>query len=295
MTVILLLLILMTAGPSRGASGGAGAAAFLDEGMGARWLGMGGAASAAAWDSTAAYWNPAGLTKQGPTVWQVGTMLSSSTLGRSSSAISGSCLTDRAGTWGLAWMRSSVSGLESVDDTGNITGKDSDTADALLLSWARPVIYQVRAGATVKFAREQLFGFSASGVTGDLGLLVQPFLEREFYLAGGIRNAGGTWRWSTGRSDRLARAFVGGASLRFWKDRILLAGDAVSRDGLPLEVAAGVEGWLFPELALRAGWGRESPAGGATYLWKPYELDYAFVWDGEDLGNSHRFSLLLHF
>jgi len=282
-------------GPAAGAERAVGAAVFLDEGMGARWLGMGGAATAAAWDSSASYWNPAGLTKQGPVVWQVGTTLSASTLGRTSSSLSGSYLTDRAGTWGAAWMRSSVSGLESVDDTGNITGRDSDTADTLLLSWARPILYQVRAGATVKFLREQLFGFSAAGLAADAGILLQPFVEREFYLAGTVRNAAGMYRWSTGRSDELARAFCGGAAVKLWKDRILLAADAVSRDGVPVEVSAGAEVWAFPEMALRAGWGRGSPAGGATYLWRPYELDYAFIWDKDDLGNSHRFSFLLHF
>ncbi len=38
-----------------------GGASYLQEGVGARWLGMGGAARAAVRDVTAGFWNPAGF------------------------------------------------------------------------------------------------------------------------------------------------------------------------------------------------------------------------------------------
>ncbi len=290
------LLLVMCVIAARDLSADVGAAAYLQEGLGARWLGMGGAARAAAWDVHAGTWNPAGLTYAGPVTWQVGSMLTVATLGRSSVSLSGSYLSDRAGAFGLSWIHHAVSGIERVDDVGTVTGTETSAEDAVLMSYGRRILYQVRAGATVKLLHQQLLGFSANGAAVDVGVLVQPLLSRELYLAVTGENLASTFAWETGVRNELTRAFAAGAAYRTFRDQVLLAADVVFRPApLGSSVHAGAEVWPYTEVAVRAGINDGRPSGGATYFWKPYELDYAFVWDQNRLGNRHQVSFLLHF
>lgn len=273
-----------------------GAAAYLERGIGARWLGLGGAARAAVGDVNAGFWNPAGLTRQGPVSWQVGSMLKSETFGRSTISLSGSHLTDRAGAFGLAWIRHTVTGLERVDDAGNVTGTESSAEDALLISYGQALLYQARAGVTVKLLHQQLLGFVASGAAVDAGLLVQPRLEHEFYAALTVTNLASAFQWETDARNRLRRAVAGAVAYWAFARRLLVAADVVSRPApAGVDLHAGAEVWPYREAALRVGLDDGRPAGGVTYFFKPYELDYAFTWDESRLGNVHQASLVLHF
>lgn len=291
-----ILLVVLSMFATDGLRAAVGAAAYLQEGLGARWLGMGGAARAAAWDVHAGYWNPAGLTRVGPVTWQVGSMLTLASLGRSAVSLSGSYLSDRAGAFGASWIHHAISGLERVDDVGNVTGTETSAEDAVLLSYGRALLYQVRVGTTVKLMRQQLLGFTANGAAVDVGVLVQPRLEQELFLAATIENLASVFTWETGARDELARAFAGGVAYQAWRDRVLLAVDVVSRPApVGTSVHLGAEVWPYPGVAFRGGLNDGHPAGGLTYFWKPYELDYAFLWESARLGNLHQVSLLLHF
>ena len=278
------------------AYGAVGAASYLNEGVGARWLGMGGAARAAARDVTAACWNPAGLAMQGPVEWQAGTMLGFADHGRSFGYLSGSWQTDRHGTFAASWIRYSVPGLERVDSAGVVGGTVTNLEDALILSLGKSLIYQVSAGASVKILRQELFDFKAYGSAVDLGLVIQPFLGREIHLAFTVENAVSRFKWETGTSDTLSRAFCGGLAVKTPAEKALFALDVVSRENKEdPELHFGAEYWAFTELALRAGLSDSRPTGGVTYFWKPYEFDYSFLWNEDDLGSAHQFSFLLHF
>ena len=273
-----------------------GAAAYLERGLGARWLGLGGAARAAVGDVHAGFWNPAGLTRQGPVAWQVGSMLSHGEFGRSTLSLSGSDLTDRAGAFGLTWMRQTISGLERVDEAGTVTGTESSAEDALLISYGGSLLYQARAGFTVKVLRQQLLGFAATGVAVDAGLLLQPRLEQEFYAALTVANLASTFKWETGARNSLRRGVAAAVAWWTFSRRLLVAADVVSLpDPAGVDLHVGAEVWPYREAAVRAGLDDGRPAGGATYFWKPYELDYAFTWDESRLGNVHQVSLVLHF
>jgi hypothetical protein len=292
--VLALLLVCLVSGGD--AAGSEGAASYLSEGLGARWLGMGGAARAAARDAYAGYWNPACLTAQGPAVWQAASMLTLSVLGRSTGSLAGSYLSDRMGAFGAAWIHREVGGLERVDGNGNVDGRESDAEDAILLSWASRIAYQARAGITVKVVHQDLLGFEANGASADFGFLLQPLLGRELFVALVAANAASAFAWETGARDELGREYALGLSYSAFRDRVLATWDAVYRrapEGLGIH--AGLEAWVIPEAAVRLGYDDGNPAGGATYFWKPYELDYAFTWDRQGLGDRHQISLLFSF
>lgn len=269
---------------------------WLEEGVGARWLAMGGAARAAACDVHAGYWNPAALSAIGAETWQVGSMLALQSLGRTTMSLSGACQTDRAGTFALTWIRRSVSGLERVDDQGAVTELESSAADALLASGGWAPHYQVRVGVTAKLLRESVFDAAATGFGADLGALFQPFLSEELWVAVTVENAAASVAWRDGATDTPARATGGGVAWRGWHDRLLLAADVVSRpDPGGVALHAGAECWAVPYAAIRAGWNDGHLTAGAAYVWKPYELDYAFNLDPDEIETRHQVSFLLHF
>src|SRR5688572_18363763 len=109
------LMILMISGRAWPATG---AAAYLRDGVGARWSGMGSAAIAAADDVHAVFANPAGLSRLGTVAWQAGSLYAFQDLERSTSSLSFAHQTDAWGTYALSWVHRSVGGLEFVDDAG---------------------------------------------------------------------------------------------------------------------------------------------------------------------------------
>lgn len=274
----------------------AGSAEWLEDGIGARWLGMGGAVRAVAGDVYAGSWNPAGLAAQGPEIWSVGSMVTVAALGRSIASLSVAHQSDRAGTFGLTWARRTITGLERVDDQGNVTETAAGADDLAAVSWGAAPLYQLRVGATLKVLHQQLFDFSSTGSAADAGLQFQPSLDADVVLGITVQNAVSFQKWNTGTTDAAARAFGAGAAWRTWHDRVTVAADVVARQGAAAPaVYAGAEVWAIDQLAGRAGWNDGRPTAGASYLWKPYQLDYAIELDRQQLGLIHQVSFLLHF
>jgi len=270
----------------------AGAAAYLTDGAGARWLGMGGAARAAVSGTPGIFWNPAALSRQGPARWQLSSAYGFASFGRSTASLSASRLDDRAGAFGLAWIRHTVSGLEEVDNAGNVTGLSHSAADAFMLSFGRALLYQVRMGITAKYLRQRLFDYSADGSALDVGLLVQPLLAEEFYVGLTLENAASVLAWDTGADDRLARGLGGGVALWTNQEKLLLAADLVHRDTEnDPAYHLGLEFWPVPEASGRLGVNDGWLAGGISYLWREFRLDYGFTVNRADLGDVHQFSL----
>ena len=276
----------------------AGASAFLEVlPGGARWRGMGGAARAVATDADAGFWNPAGLARSGPEVWQAAAMLETGAPQGTIASLAGSWLTDAAGTWGAAWARRFGGGFERVDGLGTVVGtREDDAEDALLVSWARDVVYQLRAGVTVKGLRQRLFDFTAGGAALDLGATAQPWLAQPFVCSVTVENAASVLAWSTGGRDRLDRGLALGLAWRGWRSRLLVAADAVVREGAPaVGVHAGAEARVLPVAAVRGGWDDGAPAAGATYELGPYALDYAWTAGRRGLAARHQASFRLRF
>ena len=273
-----------------------GGADYLESGAGARWAGMGGAARAAARDTTAGYWNPAGLAAQGPAEWQFGSMLSMAPMGRRLSWMSASLQTDRMGSWSAGWMHNTVDGLETVDGAGSVGVDGNSAEDAIFLSHGGSLLYQLKWGVTGKVLSQNMLGYSGMGGALDAGILLQPFLDHEVFMAFTAENIVGAFSWNTGTRDRLPRAYAGGLSARIFRDLVLLSGDAVFHEGIKrIEYHGGMEYWLFEQMALRGGMDGAKPAAGATYLFRPYQADYAFVYDGSGLGSRHLVSFSLIF
>lgn len=190
------------------ATTGEHAADFLNVGVGARAIGMGGSFIALADDSTAAYWNPAGLAQiparafsamyadafQGGNGSFLGKGLVNYSFTNYAMRVNGS------DAFGVSWIRMGVDDIPrtSFEDT-NVNGvlgdyldandngvKDpgeyyldrpiiaemfNNTDDALLLSYARRVLGRVSVGGNLKYIRQALYQNRGTGWGVDLGLV----------------------------------------------------------------------------------------------------------------------------
>jgi len=290
---VALVFVLIAAGPALAVTG---SAVWLEQGGGGRWLGMGGAARAASRDVYSGYWNPAGLTQMGSAQYQVGTMLELQTMDRATMSLSGAMQTDNMGNYGVTFIRHTIAGIEKVDELGNVLGEETSAGNAVLLSGGWSPLYQVRVGVTAKLLNESLLGFNAVGGGADIGMMVQPLLAENLWLALTVHNVASSMSWDGSTSDTLARAIAGGVAWRVFSERYLLTADVVSREGQgSAEFHGGAEVYIVPEAALQAGVNDMRPCVGASFNWRIYELDYAFTYDREELGTHHQVNFLLSF
>ena len=297
-------------------------AAFLDDGWGARPLGMGGAFTAVADDSNAPLYNPAGLVQvqwnefsamyarlfSGLTVYAGDDQarLDQSYLAYVSKPI------PHVGSWGISWANFNTTHLYRED--------------TLALSYARnlgdffPVLDNNLAfGLNVKYlhrgitldsrtndAADPVFasGDSASGVAVDVGFL---FKSEEGPLEGwrvGVAaknlnepNVGFQEKDPVPLEWRLGLAYQN--RQRPW---LVPALDVTRRNGVT-GVSGGFESWLFNDtLGLRVGGNRDEATAGLSYYQAinrkiGFRLDYGFAvpFYVEGTSGSHRLAATVYF
>lgn len=274
-----------------------GAASYLRSGAGARALGMGGAAVALVDDVTATVWNPAGLTRLGLYATQFGSMTSFMTQDRSLNYLGFAQHVEGRGDFGVALQHYAMDKIDGFDAAGNPAGSFSDQELALGLSYANLIDYRFRYGITVRGLWQGLAEARAVGYGGDLGIQFQPSLASDFSLGLNLQNPVGALTWDSGRQDVVAPNLKLGLADKTLNGRLAIAADM----DLPLGAVGspsphlGAELWLIEGLAIRGGLNRQDPSLGATWAYQFYQIDYAWEWAQNQLGNSQQLSLILRF
>ena len=259
----------------------AGTAAFMNIGLGARAMGMGGAFVSIADDATCVYYNPAGLAIQD---------------GRSLTSFYTNQY-GQAGYLGFAYAQKGFGGgiltlsatdIQGTDEFGNPTETYSLTERALLASAAR-TYKGLHIGGTVKYYSQSLPDLQGSGVTCDLGLLY----EGNQYKIGAVgRNLFGQVSYANGSADPFDRVFVVGVST-----------DVVPRLTLALDYetnrTAHVGGeYRLDMFDLRGGAvfrdGHTSLTAGLGVRTGMFRFDYAYE-THEILPDMHRLSVQVRF
>ena len=321
------------------------AAEFLSAGVGARALGMGGAFVSVANDATAAYWNPAGLAKIGHNAFAA---MYSDVFQSADGGFLNSGLVkynfanyihnlNTVGTFGVSWIRLGIDDIprttfrdvnynnilgDFYDRNGNgvkdpgemyidrpeIAEMFSNSDNAILISYARPVSEWLAVGGNFKILHQSLFKNRAFGWGFDVGAIFE-FVDG-FQIGAVIQDTTGTRiSWNTDSRP----TFVRSPNLKFGasylltlspiKSTAIFSAD-IDTDGGDLDsqnnssshyrLHYGVEYWLFNIIALRSGMekgelsvgaGFRIPLGSAAIC-----ADYAFASHG-DLGDSQRISL----
>ncbi len=288
---------------------GTTAADFLNLGVGARAIAMGGAYSAMADDATSLYWNPADMT-QVPN--QSVTLMDAAYLA-SSFFDYGSYVKNlgKYGALGLGLQYFSAGSVPTTDTSFNPTGSVSPYDMAISLGYA----YKFD-----NFALAALNGFSI-GLAGkliesklastaeteavDFGILSPDYLDDRLKLAFTIQNVGGTLQYDQ-VPEPLPLTIKTGSSYRISSNWLASMDVGLPKGDSPF-VDIGTEYLLVSEgfwrFSGRGGFssqtysnivGLAGPSLGFGVGYKGTDVDYAFVPYG-GLGGAQRFSLTYNF
>ncbi|MDP3544503.1 MAG: PorV/PorQ family protein [Elusimicrobiota bacterium] len=296
---LLLPIVVLLAGAARGAE----TASYLDIGVGARALGMGGAYTALADDSHAVYWNPAGLAR-----------LEKREVAASHAELGNSTRHDFL-TYAHPTSRAVLAGALTYLNQGAISGRDAagrptggyDASDAAVAIAASRKTDLVDLGVSVKYLRSHIAGTEAQGFALDAGLRRElPAGAGKVVLGAALRNVGPGLKYENQRNDLPLRTALGGA-YRFAAGHALAVELQNGPRGAGTEGGAGGEYKAFEGVFLRLGYTSKSAAvAGSGFdaargltlglgLRKDgFGLDYAAQAAGE-LGSTHRFTLSARF
>lgn len=326
--ILIILIIILVGFASAGVAVGADryAGEFLTLGVGARPLGMGGSYVAIADDSTAAYWNPAGLGQLAHT--EIGFMHSSLGTLDSYDFINLIHPIGRRAVVGLSWHRVGIDDIPITRLLPNssrpeIEGVFSNVNNAFVFSGGgqlgsvrgllNPTVY---VGGNLKLIYiTALRNSNALGVGGDVGLLVrvmdslsagvmvQDALKTKLYWNTPPQTAEEASHTDVIRPNvKLGVAY--GREVAVLNSRIVLTVDADSL--YDFEMHYGAEYTFADLLSFRVGLTERSgvrtvrllTAGAGVRLTfttgAAFSVDYAFLGNSE-LGNSNRISLMTRF
>jgi fibronectin type 3 domain-containing protein len=312
-----LLAALALAWPAALLALGAGTSAsdFDNIAVGARPAGMGNAFSAAADDSNAPFWNPAGLALVSKGEANFMHMLDIADINYDTFSVV--LPSSRLDGWGLSgaylWQPPFDSTQNSFGITPASTAAGTGSDLALAASYARNFgnfrtsdfkISNISAGVTLRYISRQLQGYNSSTFNLDFGGIMEVIDGLRVALV--VQNVGSTVTFIDSADPSVPTAKLGAA----WKIKINDANSLMADFDLshPVDLSnadysawydnLGLEYWLLDSLALRGGYqfgySVQGLTAGAGFKWHEIGLDYAFV-PYAALGNTHRISLTYAF
>ena len=291
---------------------------FLAIGVGARALAMGSAYTAAAYDVTSSYWNPAGLTlvkgKEVATQHRTEGSLLLSGVGYDWFGVAVNL--GKRGAYGISYMTFGVSGVPLYDygsnpvlvdsngapiQTGNGDGRDN----ALMFSGALRFRKDLAVGITLKYLWSKILYAKASGIGADLGVLYKPWKKLTFGMNLQDFTGGTPYHWKgtpTNPTDTIPiNLKLGMAYTHSMGPNLLTTALDIDTKFNPI-LHYGVEYWYHRIFAARLGLvdrgpsfslRDKDPTVGAGFWLKVFELDYAFI--GSEIVGIHNLSLITHF
>ncbi|MBN1541887.1 PorV/PorQ family protein [candidate division KSB1 bacterium] len=290
---------------------------FMATGVGARALGMGGAAVAGQGDVTYGYWNPAGLSSVlYPEIAAMHSRRFGGVINYDYLGVTLPFLRNK--TLGLSLIRLGIDDIYytelvrpgeplSIDNRPYINRTVSDAEYAFYLSYASPISEKLSWGGNVKFIRKGVGDHSAWGIGFDVGVLWNPAGR---LLAGvNLQDATTTvLAWNTGTTELISPTLKWGAGLPvqvpLFGSEVWLAADIDTRfEGRKIASQAhvapvsfdfhlGAELLIKNVVALRLGNDVGHLTAGAGIRLPRLDVDYAFL-SHDHLDSTHRISVRL--
>ncbi|MGB8658761.1 MAG: PorV/PorQ family protein [Candidatus Zixiibacteriota bacterium] len=281
--------------------------AFLQPGVGARALGMGGAFVGVADDATGGFFNPAGMVQI--TKKSFGVFYRKMTLDRRLSyAIYNQPIRDEA-TIALAWINAGVGDVMGRDNDGYVTEEISNYQNAVQLFYGRKILEQLSVGLGMEYIQYNLANIRAYGLGFGASVMGRPIPKLRLGLA--VENVGMKFSWTSGeywkQFDLLGSSVKEnfpvnlrlGASYLLLKDRILLSSEIDKSEKQKAKIHLGMEGWALQDVAGRIGYDKGSLTLGLGLRHRLRStvlgFDYAFVASRVEDDPDHLISLQFEF
>ena len=293
--------------PAYSAESAGQAGAYLKMGVGARALGMGSAFTAVANDSTAAFWNPAGLAK----------------LKKHEASFMHANLTDdrdynffnyahvlkgkdgkNNGTLALSHISFGIDGIpetkEHLDEnTGEMIPNTDGNGNVIIysyfedketntfVSYGRALSDKFYAGLNLKYLKHSLFDKKADAMGLDFGLMYDWNDKTTVGLS--VRDIGESMDWNTeaGTKDDVPVTTTLGIAHQC-NNKLLLAADLNKVDDMDVKFFCGAEYQIHDNVTLRVGSHDSDLTLGASFKLDTWRFDYSYA--DEILGDAHRIS-----
>ncbi|MCK4418813.1 PorV/PorQ family protein [Candidatus Aerophobetes bacterium] len=285
-SLIIGILLLGIGANSYAASSGTTGADFLNIGVGEKAVAMGEAFSAIADDSTAPYWNPAGLVQLEKKEFLASYNLWLQGIGQGYLSL---VLPSVANTISLG-MNYLGTSMEIRDEECEARGRFTASNFYLFAAYAKKISEKLSLGLMAGYLQETIGEYRQSAFLSNLGLLY--FLNKRFSLAVVAQNLG-TQIGAAPLPSTLR------AGISFRGGDLVLATDIVKPIYSDLYLCFGGEWRISKRLSFRLGYksGQDIGPGlstGIGFETEGYQVNYAYVPYG-DLGGSHRISLGIRF
>lgn len=303
MRICLCLVALLLVMNAPRAHAGPSGFAFLEVPAGARASALGGAFATLGEGVEASFWNPAGLAGVERVEISGAHFESFQNLRHDQFAIAKAMM---GGAFAASLRAFYSEPIVARDELGNEIGTFGGNDLEFGLSYGRPLAEAFRIGGGVRILHERIADLSADTYAFTAGASWQSPAHPGLTLAAMADHLGPdanfTFEDGPGQAIPMPLAFQGGASYRF-----ALSGAASLAAALEGRMVRGrpTVGMVGGELshrsgaALRVGLRSDEDASwfsaGAGYAMRSLRLDYAYVGDPQEIGDSHRFSFTAHF
>ena len=283
--------ILTLAGPARAQSQNGGLPGdWLSEYTSSRSIGLGGAYTAHGLDPMGAVWNPAGITELERNELRAESMrLFEDT---SINSIGFAIPAKRLPSIGFTMLALRSGEFERTNELNETTGSFQEGDTAFLLTVAKRLSPRLSLGTNLKFVNQSIDEFSATGFGMDLG--VQAQVTPAIRVGASLLNVGGPSLTLRDQTDDFPTEFRGGLSFQFLQGRARLATEFGQRSGADARLRAGTQFWVTRQMALRAGYDHDQPAGGFTYR-APNGVDFDYGMTDSEFGVVHQFGISYRF
>ena len=281
--------------------GGSNALVFLNNGMGARPIGMGNAFVGIADDINAIYWNPSGLTQLKNVEFSaMHSSLFSDIVKYDMLSLAfpfKNGLTMGAGLFSLNIDNIRYSYVDSLGNPVPTETYFKDSENALFLSVAKSVNAKLSVGGNIKIIYHSLYNYSAFGAGGDLAFLYRPSKNLKIgFNAQNIFFTGLQFR--SGGAKNIAYPSLNLGISYVLRDKVRTAVCVEKNLYTNLfKYSLGIELDLMRYLSVRTGLEMGRLNGGVTFKLFKYQLDYSYshAFSEINLGNSHRLSMIVRF
>jgi hypothetical protein len=294
------LLILLTVPMVFAGTGAKVGFSFLKIGVDARAAAMGDAYTSISSDASAAFWNPAGLA--GSEVKSV-ILMHNAWLQDINHEYAAIHFLNGNHNLAISLNMISITGIELRGETASDIPQGNTQAlnTYVGLAYATIVFTDWQIGMQVKYLYEKYYLNSADGFALDLGIQKTNIIS-DLSWAAVIQNLG---KMSVLKDEETRLPFLLRTGISYYlpwqllEKRLLLAADIVHVIDDITSYNMGMEIGVYKNIDLRVGYiiGRDSQSftGGFGMRYDIFRFAYAFAPISYDLGDSHRFSLVIDF